>query len=118
MLGRVRVANKFPDVNARMQPSDFLASLSHDFGSPRRRPTSMQELVLNRPRVLLQTRHASETVTGSPQYRIRSRRGKDLPGYWAVLFLRAVAQHPAGLDLSLPLPLFERIYGEIAIAFT
>jgi hypothetical protein len=77
LLGRVRVANKFPDVNARMQPSarnlrfrcacqaklgrDFLAFLSHDFGSPRRRPTSMQELVLNQPHVLLQTRDASET---------------------------------------------------------
>ena len=44
-----------------MQPSDFLASFSHDFGSPRRWPTPMQELLLNRPRVLLRTRDASET---------------------------------------------------------
>jgi len=41
-----------------------------------------------------------------------------LPGYWAVLFVRAVMQHPAGLDIPLPLLLFEKIYGEIAIAFT
>ena len=40
MLGRVRVANKFPDVKARMQPSDSLASFDRGFGSPRRRPTS------------------------------------------------------------------------------
>jgi hypothetical protein len=40
---------------------DVPASFSHDFGSPRRWPTPMQELLLNRPRVLLQTRHASET---------------------------------------------------------
>jgi hypothetical protein len=29
-----------------------------------------------------------------------------------------VAQHPAGFDLSSTLPLFEKIYGEITIAFT
>ena len=40
-----------------------------------------------------------------------------LPGYWAVLFVRAVVQHPAGCDLSLPLLLFEKIYGEITLAF-
>ncbi len=44
-----------------MQPSDFLAPFGHDFGSPRRWPTPMQELVLSRPRVLLRTRGASET---------------------------------------------------------
>jgi hypothetical protein len=44
-----------------MQPSDFLASFGRDFGSPRPRPTSMQELVLSRPRMLLPTRSASET---------------------------------------------------------
>jgi hypothetical protein len=42
---------------------------------------------------------------------------KDLPGYRAILFVRAVMQHPAGLDPSLPLPLFERINGEAVIAF-
>jgi len=40
LLGRVRVANKFPDVKARTQPSDSLASFGRSFGSPRRRPTS------------------------------------------------------------------------------
>ena len=40
MLDRVRVANKFPGVKARMQPSDSLASFGRGFGSPRQRPTS------------------------------------------------------------------------------
>jgi len=46
------------------------------------------------------------------------RRGKGLPGYWAVLFVRAVVQHPAGCAASSPLPLFEEIHGDGAIAFT
>ncbi len=49
---------------------------------------------------------------------MQSRRGEDFPGYWVVLFVRAVVQHPAGLDLSSPLLLFEKIYGKAAIAFT
>ncbi len=61
LLGRVRVANTFPDVIARMQPSDFPASIGRGFGSPCQRPTSMQELVLSRPRMLPRTRSASET---------------------------------------------------------
>jgi hypothetical protein len=56
-------------------------------------------------------------MTGSPSNRILPRKDKDLPGYWAVLFVRAVMQHPAGHDLSSPLLLFEKIYGEVAIAF-
>ncbi len=71
-----------------MQPSDFLTSFGRGFDSPCLRPTSMQ-----------------------------SRSGEDLPGYWAVLFVRAVMQHPAGHGFSLPLPLFERINGETVIAF-
>jgi hypothetical protein len=43
---------------------------------------------------------------------------KDLPGCEAILFVRAVVQHPAELAPSLPLPLFERINGEADIAFT
>ncbi len=31
--------------------------------------------------------------------------------------MRAVGQHPAGYDPSSPLLLFEKIYGEVAIAF-
>lgn len=35
-------------------------------------------------------------VTGSPQDRAGSRRGEGLPGYGAVLFVRAMVEHPAG----------------------
>ena len=49
---------------------------------------------------------------------MQSRRREDLPGYWAILFMRAVVQHPAGLDPSSPQLLFEKIYAEVAIAFT
>jgi hypothetical protein len=68
--------------------------------------------------VRLQTHQLRRWITGSPSDRNLPRRGKSLPGYWAVLFLRAVVQHPAGYDLALPLLLFEKIYGEVAIAFT
>ncbi len=66
----------------------------------------------------LQTHQLWRWITGSPSNRKLPRRGKDLPGYWAVLFPRAVVQHPAGYDPALPLLLFEKIYGEVAIAFT
>jgi hypothetical protein len=35
-------------------------------------------------------------VTGSPRDRNVSRRGEGLPGYWTVLFVRALVEHPAG----------------------
>jgi hypothetical protein len=100
-----------------MQPSDFLASVSRDFGSPRQRLTSTQKLVLNRPHVLLQRAARWRLVTGSPKDRFVSRRSEDLPDYWAILFMRAAVQHPAGRDPSSPLLLFEKIHGENAIAF-
>lgn len=37
-------------------------------------------------------------LTGSPQNRNGSRRGEGLPGYWAVLFVRALVEHPAGYE--------------------
>ena len=43
------------------------------------------------PRVVRRRR-----VTGSPQDRDVSRRGEGLPGYGAVLFVRAMVEHPAG----------------------
>ena len=46
-----------------------------------------------------------------------------LPGYWAVLFVRAALAACRllphfGYDPSSPLLLFEKIYGEVAVAFT
>ncbi len=100
-----------------MQPSDFLAPFGRGFGSPRRRPTSMPGLVLCRPRMPLPTRGASETDHRLSARPGCSRRGEDLPGYWAVLFVRAMVKHPAGYDPSLPLLLFEKIHGEAVVAF-
>jgi hypothetical protein len=67
--------------------------------------------------VRLQTHPLRRWITGSPSLRLLPRRGKGLPGYWAVLFVRAVVQHPAGYDPSSPLLLFEKIYGGANIAF-
>ncbi len=57
---------------------------------------------------------------GSPALRytgLLPRINEGLPGSWAVLFVRAVVQHPAGYDPSSPLPLFEEITGEAVVAF-
>ncbi len=64
--------------------------------------------------------NARHVGDGSPALRktgFSSRRGEDLPGYWAVLFVRAVVEHPAGYDPSSPLLLFEKIHGEAVVAF-
>jgi len=70
LLGRVRVANQFPDVKARMQPSDSLASFGRGFGSPRRRPTSWGRRFsadcLSGRHARLQTRQLRRSITGSP----------------------------------------------------
>lgn len=66
----------------------------------------------------LQTRGPSETdhrLSATPGF--FSRRGEDLPGYWTVLFMRAVVEHPAGYNPSLPLLLFEEIHGRVVVAF-
>jgi hypothetical protein len=57
--------------------------------------------------MLLQTRSASETGHRLSEKPVGSRNGKDLPGYWTVLFLSAVVQHPAGPVLASPLLLSE-----------
>jgi hypothetical protein len=67
--------------------------------------------------VRLQTHRLWRWITGSPYNRNFPRRDKGLPGYWAVLFARAVVQHPAGSAPSSPLLLFEKIHGGNAIAF-
>jgi hypothetical protein len=51
-------------------------------------------------------------VTGSPQDRDEARRGEGLPGYGAVLFVRAMVEHPAGY-----VPLLAHDHGEAVMAF-
>jgi hypothetical protein len=75
------------------------APISHGSGSPGQWPPSLQALVLGRvaddpcacTRVVRRRRR-----TGSPQSRDGSRRGEGLPGAWAVLFVRAMVEPPAG----------------------
>ena len=89
----------FPDVVAPMPPSDSLppsattpvplaaAYLDADAGSvPREADDTCARLRAVRRR----------RVTGSPQDRNVSRRGEGLPGYGAILFVRAMVEHPAG----------------------
>ena len=89
----------FPDVVAPMQPSDSLppsattpvplaaAYLDADACSvPREADDTCARLRAVRRR----------RVTGSPQDRDVSRKGEGLPGYGAVLFIRAMVEHPAG----------------------
>jgi hypothetical protein len=100
-----------------MQPSDFLASFSHGFGSPRRWPTSMQELVLSRPRVLLLTRDASETghrLSANPGS-FGERQGP--PGLLGHPLRARRSRTPRRIRPSLPLLLIEKIYGEAVVAF-
>jgi hypothetical protein len=75
------------------------APFGHGSGPPCQWPTSMRTLVL----CLLGRRHVRppravrrRRVTGSPHNRGVSRRGEGLPGYGAVLFVRAMVEHPAG----------------------
>ena len=94
----------FPDVNAPMQPSDALPPSATTpvplvRGLPRcgrlfcapqgRRHVRPQRAVRRRP------------LTGSPKNRDGSRRGEGLPGYGAILFVRAMVEHPAGYNSLL-----------------
>ena len=118
MLYRVRAANKFPDVKAHMQPSDFLASLSRGFGSPCQRPTSMQKLVLSRLHVLLRTRSALEMGhrhSVRPGY-FEERRGPPrLLGHPLHTCRGATPRRNQPLLAHSSL---EKIHGEAGIAFT
>ena len=77
------------------------APIGHGSGSPCQRPTSMRTLVLCPRADDTCARNAPRVGDGSPALRhtgMSSRRGEGLPGYWAVLFVRAVVEHPAGYD--------------------
>jgi hypothetical protein len=76
------------------------ASFGHGSGSPCRWPTSWRTLLLC---LVRPTTRAPANVPcvgdGSPALRktgLSSRRGEGLPGYGAILFVRAVVEHPAG----------------------
>jgi hypothetical protein len=89
----------FPAVIAPMQPSDSLppsatAPVPLAGGLPRCAClfyAPWADDTCTRLRVVRRRR-----VTGSPQDRNVSRRGEGLPGYGAILFVRAMVEHPAG----------------------
>ena len=66
-----------------------------------------------RPAACASREHAARRrwITGSPFVRSFTWRNKDLPGYWAILFKRAVVVDPAGCE-----PLLAHI-AETAVAF-
>ncbi len=104
-----------------MQPSDFLASFGRSFGSPRRRPTSWDRRLFCR-----RCRRPVRAPADAPALEIDDRlsvrpespeerqgppglRGRPLPACRGATSRRT--------RLSSPLLLFEKIYGEVAIAF-
>ena len=113
--GRLCSAGSRSDPVPRRQRSSAAlrlpAPFGHGSGSPCQWPPSMRTLVL----CLLGRRHVRppravrrRRVTGSPHNRGVSRRGEGLPGYGAVLFVRAMVEHPAG-DVPLLAHLTERL---------
>jgi hypothetical protein len=104
VLGRVRRATPFPDVIAPMQPSDSLPPSA----------TAPVPLAGGLPRgerlfcAIRPTTRAPANVScvgdNSPALRdtgVSSRRGEGLPGDGAILFVRAMVEHPAGYTLLL-----------------
>jgi hypothetical protein len=106
-------ATPFPDVSAPMPPSAALppaatAPAPLAGGRPRCGRlcwASRADAPCACPRVGRRRR-----VTGSPQHRQVARRGAGLPGYGAVLCMRAIVAHPAGYA-SLLAPLTPRTLG-------
>ena len=84
-----------------MQPSDSLSPSSSAPVVPCLWPTSPRALVLcrkSRPAACASREHAARRrrVTGSPLVRSFHEESEGLPGFWAVLFVRAAVEDPAG----------------------
>ena len=122
LLGRVRVANKFPDVNAPIRPSDSLASFGRGSGSPCQRPTSgagaCSAECLGGQHVRLQTRQLRRWITGSPYHRYLPRRDRASQVTGPSSSYVPWCNTPP--DSTTPRPYFsvEKIRGETVIAFT
>ncbi len=101
LLGRVRAPSRSPtSLLVFGPPTPSLPSASAPV-VPRLWPTSSRALVLcrlRRPAARDARGHAARRrrVVGSPWAGLFTRRSEGLPGFWAVLFLRAVVEDPAG----------------------
>ena len=111
LLGRVQETSLFPDVIARMQPSDSLlpsATAPVPLASSLPRGGRLFCASCGRRHVRSQTCRASETghrLSATPV--LSARRSEGLPGCEAILFVRAVVEHPAGRA-----PLLAHLAGE------
>ena len=86
----------FPTVIALIRPSDSLTLFGLGSGSPCLRPTSYECLVLLRLPSALVNSVPSETSGAALRKPPFTRKHQGLPGYWAVLFVRAIVDHLAG----------------------
>ena len=101
LLGRVRAPSRSP--TSQLVCSPPIPSLPSAWAPvvPCLRPTSLRALVLcrrRRPAARATRGHAARrrSVVGSPWAGLFTWRNEGLPGFWAVLFVRAVVEDPAG----------------------
>jgi hypothetical protein len=92
-------ATPFPNFSARMQPSDSLTSIGASSGLPLLGAYLGANAVLCPSGSRARVRGDAAVGEWSPGPRrtgFPSRRHEGLPGFWSVLLLRAVVEHPAG----------------------
>ena len=113
LLGRVRTPPRSPTSTLLCSPPTPSSPSAAAPVSPRQRPTSVRRSCSSPPhrcpRQPVQRRR--HFYPGAPSAGSLPRRNEGLPGAWAILFVRAVVDHPARCDLPSPVP------GAVAVAF-
>ena len=106
-------ATPFPDVTAPMQPSDSLVSVGRRSGHPSQAayPGAQVFFFTAAPVPTLPDATPETFLPRLPTSRLSPRKDEGLPGAWAILFVRAVVDHPAGCDRPSP------NLGAVAVAF-
>jgi len=100
-FGRVRAPSRSPTSQLLCGPPTPSLPSASALVVPCLRPTPLRALVLcrlGRPAARATRGHAARrrSVIGSPWAGLFTRRSEGLPGFWAVLFVRAVVEDPAG----------------------
>jgi hypothetical protein len=106
LLGRVRAPSRSPTSKLVCSPPTPSSPSASAPVVPRLRPTSSRALVLCRSSGRRRVHPANTPHVGdwSPDLRLSgllTRRNEGLPGFWAVLFVRAVVEDPAGCSSLL-----------------
>ncbi len=101
LLGRVRAPTRSPTSSLVCSPPTPSFPSASAPVVPCLRPTSLRALLLCHrrwPTARATRGHAARQrwVIGSPWAGLFTRRNEGLPGFWAVLFVRAVVEDPAG----------------------